>query len=180
MSKKNILLGVSGSISAYKACDLVRRIREEGFNVTVVMTPSAAKLVQPLTLQVLSDNPVYTDMFGDRPSMAHIRLAEDAEMFVIAPATAHRIGLMAAGLAPDLLSTLALSFQGHVLIAPAMNTNMWKHPSVQENVNILMKRGIKVMTPPAGKLACGMSGEGRLPDIDDIVDEMLSILKKKH
>lgn len=186
MTKTNsikIILGITGSIAAYKACDLVRLLRNNGFDVVCVMTSSATKFISPLTLKTLSDNPVFTDMFFDlnNPESAtvHIDLARDCELLLIAPATANIIGKVAAGIADDLLSTVIMATDKKIIFAPAMNTNMWKNKIVQENVSKLKKTGCIFVGPEKGKLTCGDYGEGHIADIEVIKNAVLSIIKKK-
>lgn len=179
MKKKNILLGVTGSIAAYKACDIVRRLQDEGSEVTVIMTACAEKFVTPLTFEALSRRPVSRDMFSRDAEwdMAHIELARRADLLVIAPATANVIGKIANGIADDLLTCTAMTIKVPVLIAPAMNTGMFTNPTVQENIVRLKKNGVKFVEPKTGKLACGDTGKGALADIDVIVKAAVALLK---
>lgn len=169
---KRILLGVTGSIAAYKVCDLIRRLQERHFAVSVIMTREAEEFITPLTLSSLAGEEVYRDWFHESGipwQMPHIQLAQDADVILIAPATAHFIGKLACGLADDLLSCTVLATRTPVFIAPAMNTKMYAHRLVQENCQKLRKVGYKIIEPVEGKLACGIIGEGHLPDIDKIL-----------
>ena len=176
--KKTILLGVTGGIAAYKAVDVVSRLVKLGATVNVIMTKSATMLVQPLTFRYISRNPVAVDMFDEPESWKpeHISLADNADAFVIAPATANIIGKLAHGIADDMLSTTALAVQCPVLIAPAMNCRMYDNPILQENISILQKRGFEFIEPEYGLLACGYEGKGRLADPEKIVERIQQIL----
>src|SRR5690554_692663 len=163
----NILLGVSGGIAAYKACEIVRALKKRGDAVRVIMTRGAQEFVRPLTLQVLSENPVGTDIFDAsyESEIGHIDLARWADIVLVAPATADLIGKLAGGLADDLLTTVLLATRAPVLLAPSMNTQMWFHPMVQRNLDILQEfAGYHVVSPDSGELACKEVGPGRLPD----------------
>lgn len=177
--KRTIILGVTGSISAYKACELTRQFVKAGDDVHVVMTDSAAKFVTPLTFLTLSRNPVGTNGFepmdGWKP--AHIELAAKADCFVVAPATANIIAKLANGIADDLLTNVALANKAPVVIVPAMNTAMWENPATQANVQTLVSRGVRIVDTEEGELACGVKGSGRMASCEAIVaavDEMLS------
>ncbi len=175
---RNVTLGVTAGISIYKACDLVRRLRERGCEVRVVMTGSATRMVGPVTFQALSGHPVITSLFegaGD-PSIAHIELAKWEDLLLVAPATANILGKFARGIADDFLSTHYLAGVSPVLLAPAMNGNMWRHPAVQENLELLKKRGNRVIPPARGLLACGDVDEGKLPEPPVIADEAMALL----
>ena len=167
---RKILLGVTGSIAAYKACELIRLFVKGGDEVTVVMTESATKFVAPLTFQTLSRNPVYIDQFAPPVSWKpeHISLAETADLVVVAPATANIIAKMRYGLADDLLSSVLLATKAPIVVAPAMNTGMWESPVTQENIAALVKRGVKVIEPGDGELACGVKGKGRMMEVEKI------------
>lgn len=163
----NILLAVSGGIAAYKACEIVRALKKRGDAVRVIMTRGAQEFVRPLTLQVLSENPVGTDIFDAsyESEIGHIDLARWADIVLVAPATADLIGKLAGGLADDLLTTVLLATRAPVLLAPSMNTQMWFHPMVQRNLDILQEvAGYHVVSPDSGELACKEVGPGRLPD----------------
>ncbi len=171
-SPKNIhvVLGVCGSIAAYKAGDIIRRLQEENCEVTVIMTREAAEFITPLTLSSLSGKNVYSDMF-DKYSwrMAHIELSRAADIVLIAPATANVIGKLANGLADDLLTTFVITSRAPVVLAPAMNDQMYANPIVRENCAKLKKHGFKFIEPVEGKLACGTVGVGHLAEVDQIV-----------
>lgn len=169
---KKVVLGVSGGIAAYKAVELSRLLVKEGAEVYVVMTGNAKQFVTPLTFEALSGHPVYHEIFGSEASasMEHIRAAENADLMIIAPATANTVGKMALGLADDPLSTLFSAFAGPVLVAPAMNDKMWGNPAVQENIRTLRKRGVGIVDPEAGELACGTIGLGRLAEPESLLE----------
>ena len=181
LENKKIVLGVSGGIAAYKAAELIRALIKKGAQVKVIMTRSAKEFITPLTLQTLSQNQVYTDMFvpAEKCEMAHITLAEFADAFVIAPATANIIGKIASGIGDDLLSTAIMAQEKPTLICPAMNDKMLANPIVQENINKLKKLGYVIMESAHGELACKTSGKGRLPDVADIVEEIETLLTPK-
>lgn len=176
---RDILLGVTGGIAAYKSADLVSRLRKAGANVHVVMTENATKFVTPLTFETMSANPVAVDTFT-RPNtweVEHIALAKRAELCIVAPATANVIAKLAHGLADDMLSTTLLAAKAPLLLAPAMNTGMWTAAATQENVQTLLRRGVQLVGPGAGLLACGDTGDGRMSEPAQIVsaaDELLS------
>lgn len=178
MKKKQVVLGVSGSIAAYKAGDIVRRLQESGHEVTVLMTACAEKFVAPLTFEALTGRKVHREMFGHDLSwdVAHISLARLADVFVIAPATANVIGKIASGIADDLLTCTAVAVKAPVLIAPAMNTDMYANPIVQENIARLKKTGVKFVEPKTGRLACGQVGTGALADVETIVKAVDALL----
>ncbi|UCD34200.1 MAG: bifunctional phosphopantothenoylcysteine decarboxylase/phosphopantothenate--cysteine ligase CoaBC [Nitrospiraceae bacterium] len=177
LEKRNILLGVTGSIAAYRAVDLVRRLIDEGAGVRVVMTESACRFVTPYLFETISGNPVGTDLFAD--PFTHITLAKESHLFVIAPATANTINKISCGIADNLLSTLWLAYEGPALIAPAMNSRMYRHPTVQKNIVAMEKAGVTFVGPETGSLACGEEGEGRMADIPDIVDAALTTLASR-
>jgi phosphopantothenoylcysteine decarboxylase/phosphopantothenate--cysteine ligase len=169
-----IALGISGGIAAYKACELVRALVRAGHDVRVLATPNALRFVSPLTLQTLSGHPVRADMFSptEESEISHIELADWAELFVVAPATANLIARLAHGLADDLVATVALATRAPLLVAPAMNVNMYRHPATQANLDALAKRGVRLVGPAAGELACGWEGEGRLVETELLVAEI--------
>ncbi|MFZ1036445.1 MAG: bifunctional phosphopantothenoylcysteine decarboxylase/phosphopantothenate--cysteine ligase CoaBC [Smithella sp.] len=181
LKNKKIVLGITGGIAAYKAAELTRALVKEGAQVKIIMTKSAVEFITPLTLQTLSQNQVYTDMFipADKYEMAHIALAEFADVFVIAPATANIIGKIASGIGDDLLSTTIMAETKPTLICPAMNDKMLSNPIVLENINKLRKFGYVVMDSAEGELACNTTGKGRLPDILEIVEEIKTLLTPK-
>ncbi|MDR1743727.1 MAG: bifunctional phosphopantothenoylcysteine decarboxylase/phosphopantothenate--cysteine ligase CoaBC [Dysgonamonadaceae bacterium] len=171
---KNILIGVTGGIAAYKAIEIVNALRKKGHSVTVVMTKSAQEFIRPLTFQTLSGNRVITDMFGseDPSRISHIELAKQADVFAIVPATANIIGKIASGIADDMLSTIALVVRCPSVIAPAMNTLMYENRIVQENIEKLKSRGFTVLDTDNGTLACGDTGKGKLLPWETIVAEI--------
>jgi phosphopantothenoylcysteine decarboxylase / phosphopantothenate---cysteine ligase len=177
----SILLGVTGGIAAYKACEVLRLFDKAGHRVRVVMTKTATEFVGPLTFETLSKAPVLTDAqpLGENGSILHIEYADEADVFVIAPCTANVIAKLAQGIADDALSTTALAFTGPVLIAPAMNVNMWHSAAVRENLETLRRRGFHVVEPSSGDLACGWVGEGRLAEPPEIVEAVLKIVEAK-
>ncbi len=177
MTELRVLLGVSGSIAAYKACELCRLLMKAGHEVQVIMTQHACELVGPATFRSLTGLPVALDLFDDPAApIHHIELAKSAPVLVIAPATANVLNKLAAGVADDLLTTTALAFTGRLIIAPAMNTQMYLDETTQASIDTLEARGVTVLRPDAGELACGDSGPGRLPEpaiIAQVVDEAL-------
>ncbi|MGB9699195.1 MAG: bifunctional phosphopantothenoylcysteine decarboxylase/phosphopantothenate--cysteine ligase CoaBC [Thermodesulfobacteriota bacterium] len=178
---KNIVLGVTGGIAAYKAAELVRELVREEAKVHVMMTKNAQAFITPLTLQTLSGNAVITELFSlfAEAKVGHIALADMAEIVVIAPATANIIGKIAAGIADDMLTTVVMATKAPVLIAPAMNVHMWDNPICQQNVAKLRSLGYYFVGPAAGELACGYEGKGRLAEITDIIEEIKSLLAPK-
>ncbi len=178
LANNRILLAVSGSIAAYKAAELVRRLRDEGAEVRVVMTASAQAFVTPLTLQALSGNPVFCRHLdgASEAAMDHIALARWADVNVIAPATANRLARLAAGLADDLLGDICLASAAPLVLAPAMNRQMWAHPATQANVATLVQRGVILIGPDAGSQACGEVGEGRMSEVETIIERLADLL----
>jgi phosphopantothenoylcysteine decarboxylase/phosphopantothenate--cysteine ligase len=181
LNGKNIILGVCGGIAAYKAAEVIRLLKKDGADVWVVMTEKAKEFLSPLTLQTLSENPVYSDLFHNecKYPMPHIDLAKKCHLLLIAPATANTIGKCASGIADDLLSTLFLSVSSSVLIAPAMNNNMYTNPVVQENIKKLKGFNVNFVEPEFGELACGDQGEGRLAEPDAIISRAKELLYEK-
>jgi len=177
LRNKSLLLGITGGVAAYKSVDLVRRLREEGLMVAVIMTRAAQYFVTPLSLRIASQQKVYSDLFHD--PMAHVYLPAGADVMVIAPATANIIGKCARGIADDLLSTSFLSFRGQIIIAPAMNWRMYENPVFQENLKHLLSMGVIQVGPEKGSLACGEEGMGRMAETSDIVDTVLSAVTEK-
>ena len=175
---KNVVVGVTGGIAAYKAVEIVSRFKKLGANVYVIMTKSATEFVQPMTFQSISHNPVVVEMFGRAQywDVEHISLADKADLFLIAPATANIIAKIKNGIADDMLSTTVMATKGKVVLAPAMNVNMYHNPIVQENMDYLRKRGYKIIEADAGYLACGYEGRGRLPDPKEIVATSTAVL----
>ncbi|TMA94681.1 MAG: bifunctional phosphopantothenoylcysteine decarboxylase/phosphopantothenate--cysteine ligase CoaBC [Deltaproteobacteria bacterium] len=176
-----IVLGVTGGIACYKAVELVRLLVKTGYRVQVIMTRGAVEFVAPLTFQTISGNPVATETFNltQESEIGHINLADSADLFVIAPATANVIGKFANGIADDLLTTVLMATQAPVLIAPAMNVHMYENPILQENLRKLRRLGYHVMEPAEGFLACGYEGKGRLPDAEKIAEAIGGLLKKR-
>lgn len=177
---KNILLGVTGGIAAYKAAELTRLFVKQNISVQVIMTKNAARFITPLTFQTLTRHKVYTDMFEDvfYEDVRHISLAKGSSLAVIAPATANVIGKLASGIADDMLTTVIMAMTGKpVLICPAMNTAMWENPIVRGNVEKLKAGGFFFTGPALGDLACGDSGSGALAGLDEIVKTALSLLE---
>lgn len=175
---KKIILGVSSSIAAYKACDLTRLLVKAGYSVHCVLTENAAHLITPLTLETLSGNPVYTETFArERRAMGHIELKDDAALMLVAPATANILGKFAGGIADDLLSTTFLSVECPVLVAPAMNPNMWRHRAVQENIAKLKSWGVRFVDPSEGAVACGDFGYGKLAEVETIYRVAVDVLE---
>ncbi|MCX7695562.1 MAG: bifunctional phosphopantothenoylcysteine decarboxylase/phosphopantothenate--cysteine ligase CoaBC [Caloramator sp.] len=178
---KNVVLGVSGGIACYKALDIVSRLKKKGINVYVIMTQSATEFVAPLSFQSLSQNYVVVDMFEDPKTweVEHISLAEKADVFVIAPATANVIGKIANGIADDMLTTTVMATKAPVLIAPAMNTNMYENKIVQRNIEFLRSIGYHFVEPESGRLACGAVGKGKLAEPEKIVEYIEMLLYKE-
>lgn len=171
LRSKNIVLGVSGGIAVYKACALTSKLVQKGANVKVVMTKGATQFVQPLTFQAISRNPVYIDAFDEKnpKNIAHIDLADWADLVILAPATAHLLGKVANGLADDMLTTILLATQAPVYVAPAMNVHMYDHPAVKQNLKTLESYGYRFIEPGDGYLACGYVGKGRLEEPENII-----------
>ncbi len=169
-----VILGITGGIAAYKACELVRMLRARGCEVRVVMTRNASRFVAPDALTAVSGHPVRQDLFDPQAEaeISHIELADWAEVVLVAPATAHSLARLAHGMADDLLSTLILATHAKLVLAPAMNVNMYQHPATQQNLDLLQKRGAILVGPGVGELACGWTGEGRLIDLEVIVSEV--------
>lgn len=173
---KTILLGISGGIAAYKSCELVRALHAEGCHVQAVMTRAATRFITPLTLASLTGNKVITDLFSDssaedtlESAIAHIDAAQQADLLLVAPATADVLARFALGLADDFLTTAHLAYEGPLVLAPAMNTAMWEHPAPRENLAALRARGARIVEPGVGELACGTVGAGRLADPEEIL-----------
>ncbi|MBR6906132.1 MAG: bifunctional phosphopantothenoylcysteine decarboxylase/phosphopantothenate--cysteine ligase CoaBC [Selenomonadaceae bacterium] len=179
---KNIVLGVTGGIAAYKAVELVSRLKKAGAEVHVVMTRAAQEFVTELTFREISGHAVATDMWGEVQEfhVEHIALAQLADLVVVAPATANFIAKVAAGIADDLLTTTLLATKAPIFVAPAMNTNMYENPLTQRNLEILRRFGVHVMEPAEGQLACGVSGKGRLPEPSALADEILCFFERKQ
>ena len=167
-----IVLGVSGGIAAYKAPELVRRLRDLGADVRVILTPNAARFVSPLSLAAVSDHGVIVEQWGDpeRGGVDHIELARWADLLLVAPATADILAKLAVGIADDALTTYALAHRTAVMVAPAMNTHMLAHPTVLQNIETLRKRGVEIIEPVNGLLACGEEGAGKMPDVPVLVE----------
>ncbi|KAF0118938.1 MAG: phosphopantothenoylcysteine decarboxylase / phosphopantothenate--cysteine ligase [Rhodospirillaceae bacterium] len=175
---KSILLVSAGGIAACKVPDLIRRLREQGKAVRCILTEAGGRFVTPLTLAALSGAPVYQDLFSlkDETEMGHIRLAREADLVVVAPATADLLAKMAHGLADDLASTTLLATDRPILVAPAMNVQMWRHPATQANQAVLAARGVHCVGPACGALACGEEGEGRMAEVPDLLAAIDSLL----
>ncbi len=169
MKGKNIILGVTGSIAAFKAADIITRLLDEGAEVTVVMTEAAQRFVTPLTFETLSRKAVVTDLFARTNQPLHVSLAESADLLLVAPASANFIGKFAGGTCDDILTCTAIAVRRPILIAPAMNDRMWTHPIVQENSAKLETMGCVIVGPVEGRLATGRIAMGRLAPIDDII-----------
>lgn len=182
LSGKHIVLGVTGGIAAYKSCEIVSMLRKRKAEVHVIMTKNATQFVQPLTFETLSNAPVVTDTFVRNGTweVEHIALAKWADLFLIAPATANMIAKMACGIADDMLSTTVLATKAPVLLAPAMNTGMWTADATQRNIRTLTERGIRMIGPDSGFLACGDSGAGRMSEPTAIVDAVTELLNRKQ
>jgi len=169
-----IILGITGSIGAYKAVDIMRLFQKSGHTVKVILTRNAQKFITPLTFETFSPGNVYTDMFDNKgDALAHINLCRDSDLLLIAPASANIIGKIANGIADDLLSSLFLAFYKKIAIAPAMNCHMLENPAVKQNLSRLDSRGIAIIEPDEGSLACQYEGRGRLPDPQRIVESCI-------
>lgn len=180
LKDKTIMIGITGGIAAYKIPALVRMYKKAGANVRVIMTPSALNFVTKLTLQTLSNNEVFTENFEiDEYKPGHISLCDEADIFVIAPASANTIGKIANGICDNLLTSVACAFKKPIVLAPAMNTGMWENPFVQENIKKLKANNYHIIEPETGFLACGTEGKGRMAEIDEIFDKTIEILSKK-
>jgi len=178
----HIVLGVTGSIAAYKAADLVRLMKRRGWGVSVVMTRAATEFVAPLTFQTLSREPVGLGLFDEKDSWhpEHLSFAERADVLAIAPCTANVIAKLAHGLADDLLSCTALATEAPLVIAPAMNEGMWTHAATRANLDLLRSRGVRVVDVGVGELACGRTGRGRLADVEIVLKAIEEALELKH
>ncbi len=175
---KHVLLGVTGSIAAYKSADLASQLVKAGCKVTCIMTKGAQQFITPLTLQTLSKQPVVTDLFDEKESWrpTHIQLADSADLLLIAPASADVIAALAHGFTSEALTAIALATRAPICIAPAMNGKMWLHPATQDNVKLLQSRGCTFVGPDEGMLACGYEGIGRLWPVEGILKHALEIL----
>ncbi|CVK19734.1 bifunctional phosphopantothenoylcysteine decarboxylase/phosphopantothenate--cysteine ligase CoaBC [Sporomusa sphaeroides] len=178
-SGQTIVIGVAGGIAAYKAVEIVSRLKKAGYTVYVIMTKAATEFVTPLTFREISGNPVVADMWEEPKTwnVQHIALASRADLFLIAPATANIIGKIANGIADDMLTTTVMATKAPVILAPAMNTNMYLNPITQQNLNKLAGLGYHIVEPASGMLACGVDGPGRLPEPADIVKKVKSLLQ---
>ena len=181
LSNKTIIVGVTGGIAAYKACDVVSKLKKLNANIHVIMTESACEFVKPMTFQTLSNNFVIHDMFKEPKTweVEHIELAKKADAFLIVPATANFIGKLAAGIADDMLTTTVMATRAPVIIAPAMNTNMYTNRIVQANMDKLEDLGYRFIDPASGRLACGDIGAGKLADVDDILAFIVDFFEKE-
>jgi phosphopantothenoylcysteine decarboxylase/phosphopantothenate--cysteine ligase len=177
---RRVVLGVTGCIGAYKACEVLRELQKSSVDVRVVMTENATRFVSPMTMEALSRHPVFLDQYalGPESDIQHISLADEADLLLVAPATANVLGKFARGIADDALSTLYLATTAPVLLAPAMNVNMFQHPAVVENMEILRRRGVGFVGPGSGYLACGWLGKGRLAEVGEIVAATLAVLAR--
>ncbi len=180
--QKNILIGVTGGIAAYKVVEVASRLKKSGANVKIIMTKHATEFVSPRTFQEITNNAVSVEMFGDAANfihVEHISLADWADFMLIAPATANFLAKTAHGIADDLLTTTILAFDKKILVCPSMNTKMFENPATQANLSTLKARGIKILEPASGNLACGTSGKGRLPEPTEICAEIEKILSEE-
>lgn len=177
LSNKRVLLGITGGIAAYKSADLVRRLRDQGASVRVVMTPSSQAFITPLTMGALSGHPVHTELLdaGSESVMGHIDLARWSDVILVAPASANFLARLAHGFADDLLTTLCLAAEVPILVAPAMNRAMWANPATRANVELLARRGVVTLGPGAGEQACGETGPGRMLEPQDLVQRLAAV-----
>lgn len=182
MAAKTLVLGITGSIAAYKACDIISRLRKQDVQVRVILTKAGSQFITPLALETMSHGPVITDMFNrEAPwEVEHISLAKQADAFLIAPASANFLGKAANGIADDMLTTTILATRAPVLVAPAMNSAMYLHPAVQENMRRLEERGYRFIQPESGRLACGDEGIGRLAEVDAIVEAAMKAMHPRR
>ncbi|MEE2682307.1 MAG: bifunctional phosphopantothenoylcysteine decarboxylase/phosphopantothenate--cysteine ligase CoaBC [Actinomycetota bacterium] len=179
LSGKRIVLGVTGGIAAYKAVEISRRLVDAGAHVSPIMTSAAKKFIGEVTLSALASEPVKTSLWDDTDPIPHTTLGQEADLIVVAPATAKLIGTYAAGISDDLLTATLLATRAPVLVCPAMHTEMWEHPAVQENVDTLRRRGVGIIEPEEGLLAGGDIGRGRLASVDNVLSEIESALSKR-
>jgi len=179
LKNTNVVLGVTGGIAAYKACDIVSRLKKLGANIDVIMTKSATEMVGPHTFQALSQNPVIVDTFSTPRywDIEHISLAQKADILLIAPATANIIGKVASGISDDMLSTTIMASTAKIVFAPAMNTKMYENKIVQQNIEKLTSLGYQFIEPASGRLACGDIGKGKLADVDEIIEFVINVIK---
>ncbi|NBX04196.1 MAG: bifunctional phosphopantothenoylcysteine decarboxylase/phosphopantothenate--cysteine ligase CoaBC, partial [Alphaproteobacteria bacterium] len=180
--QKKILLIISGSVAAYKSLDLIRRLREHEIDVRCIITKGGAEFVTPLSAASLSGNAAYTDLFSlkDEAEMGHIRLSREADLVVVAPASADLIAKMAAGITDDLATATLLASNKPLLVAPAMNTQMWNHAATKRNLKQITTDGASIIAPASGQLACGEVGAGRMADVETILEAILSKLGAKQ
>ena len=177
LTGKNILVGITGAIAAYKVCELIRLFKKNNANVKVVVTPNALNFVTKTTLESLSQNPINIEQFDIKEyKPEHIALTDETDIFIIAPASANTIAKMTFGICDNLLTSTFCAYKKQVIIAPCMNTNMWENPAVQENIETLKRRGIKVVEPETGFLACGTNGKGRLAEVETIYNSVKECL----
>ncbi len=176
--KKNVILGVTASVAIYKACDVVRRLKNEGFSVTVIMTLEAEEFIQPILFQSLSGNKVYRGLFEEPEDweIEHVSLAEKTDLVLIAPATANIIGKLTSGICDDLLTCVCLATKAPILICPAMNENMYQNRITQDNIKKLKSLGYRFVEPTKGRLACGKVGLGCLAEVETIIKEVKKII----
>lgn len=171
-----IIIGVTASVSIYKTCEIIRLFRKNNDDIYVVMTENSTKLISPVLFETISNNPVYIDTFSERNSMTHISLKENADLMIVAPADANIIGKYASGIADDLLSTTLISVSCPVLLAPAMNPNMWSNFSVKKNVNFLRNNNVHFIGPVSGDVICGENGIGKLSSPEEIYNAAKKII----
>ncbi len=181
LSGKEVILGITGGIAAYKACEIIREMRNEGANVHTILTAAGSQFITPLTLQTLSKNPVVMDLWNliSESEIGHISLAQRAHLLLVAPATANIIGKIRSGIADDMLSTVVTATTAPVVLAPAMNTHMYESAAVRENITVLRSRGFRFVEPDEGELACGAVGPGRLATVGKIVETAKIVLAEK-
>ena len=180
LTGRRVVVGVTGGIAAYKACELVSRLKKRGAEVRVVLTEHACQFVAPLSFETLSGNPAYTDSFDRKYEIGHVSLAKWADLFIVAPATANCMAKMACGIADDLLSTTFLAMTAPVLLAPAMNCAMWRNAATQANLRTLLERGVRTVGPESGHLACGDADVGRMSEPETIVEAAEAILNPRQ
>lgn len=177
LSGKSCLLGVTGSVAAYRSIDLVRRLKDQGASVQVIMTEASHRFVTPMSLELASGQQVYSDMFS--PPFTHLSLPREADIFVTAPASANTLAKYSQGICNDLLSAAFVAFRGPAVVAPAMNWRMWEHPAVQRNLSTIVSMGVSVVPPERGMLACGDEGVGRMASVERIIEDLECLLSPK-
>lgn len=174
---KTIVIGITASVSIYKTCELIRLLKKDNYNIRVVMSKNSTKLIQPLLFETLSENRVYVEMFSEKREMGHISLKENCDLMVVVPADANIIGKFSSGIADDLISTTLISMKCPIIMAAAMNPDMWNNFAVQRNIQYLKENDIVFVEPDAGKVVCGDSGIGKLASVGKIYEKIKNTIK---